>query len=124
VIRDDLVQRCDAYLTAVETKNTDALIALFAADARQYEPIGSEPNVGHDAIRAFFTRNPTVQLKLDRMGPVTVAGRYAAMQVRVEVDRDGARARLTTTDVIEFDEDGLIVSLYAIPDRDADPDVV
>jgi len=124
VIRDDLVQRCDAYLTAVETKNTDALVALFAADARQYEPIGSEPNVGHDAIRAFFTRNPSVQLKLNRMGPVTVAGRYAAMQVRVEVDRDGARARLTTTDVIEFDEDGRIVSLYAIPDRDADPDVV
>lgn len=124
MIRDDLVQRCDAYLTAVETKNTDALVALFAADARQYEPIGSEPNVGHDAIRAFFTRNPSVQLKLNRMGPVTVAGRYAAMQVRVEVDRDGARARLTTTDVIEFDEDGRIVSLYAIPDRDADPDVV
>jgi steroid Delta-isomerase len=120
--RDEIVALCDAYLAAVSARQTDMILALFARDARQYEPIGSEPNVGLDAIRRFFTRNPMIRLNLTRLGPVTVVGNFAAMQVRVEAERDGSLACFTTTDLLEFNDEGKIAVITAMPDRAADPD--
>jgi steroid delta-isomerase len=120
--RDEIVRVCDQYCAAVTARDADAIVALFAEGAKQFEPIGAEPNVGHEAIRAFFTRNPQVGLDVSRLGPVNVAGRHAAMQIRVEVLRDGVTHLMSSTDVIEFDDDGKIVSMIAIPDRDAHPD--
>lgn len=120
--RDEIVALCDAYLAAVSARDTDTLLAMFAGHARQYEPIGTEPNVGHDAIRRFFTKNPMIRLNLSRLGPVTVVGNFAAMQARVEAERDGLVACFTTTDLIEFDDDGKIAAITALPDRAADPD--
>lgn len=121
--RDEIVERCDRYCAAVSARNVDAIVALFAPDATQYEPIGSPPNIGHDAIRAFFSRNPGTRLEVRRMGPVTVVDRHAAMQIRVSVVRDGVSSMLASTDLFEFDDDGLIVSIVALPDRQANPDV-
>ncbi len=120
--RTEIVALCDRYVAAVASKDADQIMDLFAEDAHQYEPITASPNIGQAAIRAFFTSYPTVRLKLSRIGPITVVGRHAAMQLRVESERDGVNAVFTTTDLIEFNENGQIQVIQALPDRAADPD--
>lgn len=120
--RDEIVRVCDEYCAAVTARDVERILRLFAPDARQYEPIGTEPNVGHEAIGAFFTRNPHVSLTVTRLGPVTVAGNHAAMQIRVAADRGEGVQLMTSTDMVELDTAGLITSITAIPDRAAAPD--
>ncbi|MEU1525396.1 nuclear transport factor 2 family protein [Nocardia rhamnosiphila] len=119
--RHEIVELCDAYCRAVSSRDLDAIMSLFAEDAHQYEPIGTEPRVGKAAIRAFFASTPPGRLILTRFGPVTVSGHHAAMQVIVNGELGGPSFRFTTTDVIEVGEDGRIISITALPDQQAVP---
>jgi steroid delta-isomerase len=119
--RHEIVELCDTYCRAVSSRDLDAIMNLFADDARQYEPIGTEPRVGKAAIREFFASTPPGRLTLTRFGPVTVSGRHAAMQVTVNGELGGPSFRFTTTDVIEFGDDGRIISISALPDQQAVP---
>jgi steroid delta-isomerase len=119
--REEICARCDAYVAGVAAHDTDAIVALFAADATQEEPVGSVPQVGHEQIRAFFAASEEVSFTVRRIGPVTVSGRVAAFQIRVDFE-GGAIAPFTSTDVVTFGDDGLISSIVAIPDLDAHPD--
>lgn len=49
-----LTQTLDAYCTGISTKNVETILAAFAEDATQTDPIGTPTNVGHTAIRGFF----------------------------------------------------------------------
>lgn len=119
--RAEICQRCDDYLAAVSAHDPDAIVALFAADAEQVDPVGTPPNVGHEQIRDFFTRTTAVGFTLTRTGPITVVGHHAAFQFRADFDDPGLAA-ITSTDVLTFDDQGRITSLVAYPDGEADPD--
>lgn len=119
--RDHMCAQCDAYVAAITAHDLDALMKLFAVDASQEEPIGSKPNVGLEEIRNFFDGSQAFPFTISRIGPVTVSGAVAAFQIRV--DFEGAvMPPMSSTDVVTFDEDGLIKSIIAIPDLAADPD--
>ncbi|OLT33922.1 hypothetical protein BJF79_34105 [Actinomadura sp. CNU-125] len=123
ISRDDICRICDAYIAAMSGDDVEAVMSLFAPDATQEEPIGTPPRVGHEEIRAFFTRSLRVPFTMKRMGPVTVVGRHAAFQARVDVRAvDSANARsLTATDVLSIDEHGKIAKIMVLPDVEADP---
>ncbi|MFC0866220.1 SgcJ/EcaC family oxidoreductase [Sphaerimonospora cavernae] len=120
--RDDIRQLCDAYIAAVSAHDLDAVIALFAEDAVQHEPVGSPPNVGRAAILGFFRASNDVPFTLTRFGPVTVVGDRAAFQVHVAMDTPNGPFAMTTTDVITVDENCRITEILAFPDREASPD--
>lgn len=115
----DLATRTDriratvtAYLSAVANGTADEITALYAPDATVEDPAGSEPKVGHEAIRAFYravenTRNETELLTLR----ITDAG--AAFHFRVVTETDGQRYEIEPIDVMTFDENGLITSMRA-----------
>jgi steroid Delta-isomerase len=46
----------DAYVDALARSDPDAWVGVFAPDAVQIDPVGTPPNVGRDAIRAFWDR--------------------------------------------------------------------
>jgi len=119
--RDQICAVCDAYVAAVSAHDVDAIMAVFAPGAAQEEPVGSAPNVGHEAIRAFFAATEDFPFTVRRIGPITVSGDVAAFQIGVDFP-DGAVPSMTSTDVATFDGDGLIKRLVAIPDGQADPD--
>nr|WP_051009370.1 nuclear transport factor 2 family protein [Rhodococcus sp. P14] len=101
-----------AYLSAVANGTADEITALYAPDATVEDPAGSEPKVGHEAIRAFYravenTRNETELLTLR----ITDAG--AAFHFRVVTETDGQRYEIEPIDVMTFDENGLITSMRA-----------
>ncbi|QIX26488.1 SnoaL-like domain-containing protein [Nocardioides sp. JQ2195] len=119
--REEISRLCDAYLDAVSAHDPDAVVALFAEDAQQQEPVGSPPRVGHAEIRAFFEDSNDIPFRLTRFGPINVVGNRAAFQVLVEIDTPQGQVRMTTIDTIVVNEECLISELLAFPDRETDP---
>jgi steroid delta-isomerase len=121
--REEICAQCDAYVAAVAAHDTEAIVKVFAPDATQEEPIGSVPRVGHDDIRSFFAGSEGLPFTVGRIGPITVSGDVAAFQIRIDFEGQ-AMPPMTSTDVVTFDQDGLIKSIVAIPDVAAHPDQV
>jgi steroid delta-isomerase len=119
--RDKVVEVCEAYVAAVGRGDVAAVMALLAPDARQEDPVGAEPNVGHDAIRAFFEASAQVPMRTTRYGPITVTGDRAVFQLVVSMDTgDGGTFEMLFSDVVTFDDQGRIVEILGFPDADAD----
>lgn len=118
--RAEIVQVVEAYLTAVNDSDVEGAVALFAADARQEDPVGSEPNIGHDAIRAFFTASAEVEMSATRYGPVCVMGNQALFQLVIEMPMGEDVFRMLFTDHITLDEAGRIAELRGWNDAEAD----
>lgn len=114
--RDEIRSAVEAYVKHLGNHDVDALLALFAEDAVQHEPLGVASYRGLDEIRTFSTGNAKVDFTVSLLSPITVTGRYAAMQLRV--DRAGMPA-FAATDLIEFDDSCRIVSLSAVIDPQA-----
>lgn len=119
--REEICAQCDAYVAAVAAHDTEAIVKVFAPDATQEEPVGSAPRIGHDGIRSFFTESEGFPFTVSRLGPITVSGQVAAFQIRVDFEGQ-AMPPMSSTDVVTFNEDGLIQSIVAIPDLAAHPD--
>lgn len=119
--RDRIVEICDAYCASMSVGDPDATTKLFAPDATQEEPVGTPARHGHDEIRGFFAQHQDMGFKLTRLGPVTVVGNRAALQIQVEVPTEGGSRFLTATDLITVDDDGLISAIVVYPDMHADP---
>ncbi len=48
-------QTAAQYFAAIRANDVERCVAVFAENAEQHDPVGAPPNIGHDAIRAFFT---------------------------------------------------------------------
>ena len=121
--RARLVAVCDRYLAALASGDPDAVLELFGDQPRIEDPVGSEPRLGREAVREFYAANQGVELRLRRLGPVTVVGDRAAFQFRIEVPLGEDTLVMASTDVMTFDEAGRILTMTAYPDGDADPDL-
>src|ERR1700753_1106490 len=58
----------------------DGILSCFAPDARAEDPIGTEPHIGTEALRAFFEGSHALadRLELVITGLIRVAGTHAA----------------------------------------------
>jgi steroid delta-isomerase len=122
--RAQIVDICDRYVAGVAAGDVDAVMALYGADPTVEDPIGSEPKRGRDAVRAFYQGvvDMGVKLSMARIGPVCVVGNEAAFMFRIDVDLGETTMTMATADTMVFDDDGLIVSMRAYADGEANPD--
>ncbi|MCU0309457.1 MAG: nuclear transport factor 2 family protein [Acidimicrobiales bacterium] len=122
--RATIVDICDRYIAGVAAGDVDAVMALYGADPVVEDPIGSEPKRGRDAVRAFYQGvvDMGVKLSMARVGPVCVVGDEAGFMFRIDIDLGETTMSMTTLDTMIFDADGLIVSMRAYADGEADPD--
>jgi steroid delta-isomerase len=115
--RDQVEATVRQYVDAVGRQDLDATVALFAELARQEDPVGTPPNVGREAIRAFFARANGVPFTTTLTGPLLVTGDHAAVHFTIEVDTGRAEPMVVRViDLIRVDEDGLIADLRAVVD--------
>ncbi len=114
--RDEICSVIDSYVKHLGNHDVDELVALFAADAVQHEPLGVQTFRGIDEIREFDIANAKMPFTVSRYSPVVVSGRFAAMQLRVQ--REGMPDFLAS-DLFEFDDDGKIISLSVVLDPKA-----
>ncbi|WP_047889813.1 nuclear transport factor 2 family protein [Rhodococcus sp. ARP2] len=114
--RAEIVSAVEDYVKCLGSHDVDGLVALFAPDAVQHEPLGGRTYRGIEEIREFDTANAQVDFTVSLLGPISVTGKYAAMQLRVQ--RVGM-ADFAASDLFEFDENGKIISLSVVLDPQA-----
>lgn len=118
--RARIAQIVDDYLAAITASDVDGVVSLFAPDARQEDPVGSTPNVGSEAIRAFFAASAEVAMSATRYGPVCVMGNQAVFQILISMPAGDDEFRILFTDLITVNEQGLITELLGWNDAEAD----
>lgn len=100
------------YVRLVGSGSADDVVALFAADAVLEDPVGTDPRVGHEAIREFYQ----VIENLDRsteLVTLRVAGQGAAFVFTLVTAMGEQKVDLSPIDVMTFDDDAKITSMRA-----------
>jgi steroid delta-isomerase len=104
----------DAYVDALARADRDGWVGLFAPEAVQIDPIGTPPNVGRDAIRAFWDRAlamaDTVVFDVHHLH---VCGDEAAMVFTGTVHLGDGGMVFDGVDIMRFDDAGQISELRA-----------
>ena len=99
------------YCELVTAGDLDGIVALYAEDAVVEDPVGSEPHRGRAAIREFYAASAgTLELELEGRPRVVDNQAVAAMRA---TPNEGGGMYVETTDLMVFDEEGLIVSMRA-----------
>jgi steroid Delta-isomerase len=117
---DELRALVDRYCTAVSSRDAGAVAALFAEDAVQRDPATAPPNVGRDAIRAFFQAavDASEATEFEALA-VHTAGEHVAIDFRVTVTLEGGTMTISGIEVFTVGPGGTIREVTAYWD-DAD----
>lgn len=109
----EMVDVVDAYVSAFDRGDADAVAELFAADAVVEDPVGTPPHVGREAILGFYAASMQTGAKLKLEGPVRTTADSAAFAFSVHLDHQGAAMRIDVIDIFRFGADGKVVSMQA-----------
>jgi steroid delta-isomerase len=104
-----------AYVDALNARDTEAVVALYADDATLEDPVGAEPLRGRAAIAEFYGRVVPYGLKVRMVAPVRGShGHSAAMAFEVEAPTpDGGLCLIRVIDVMTFNAQGKFSSMRA-----------
>jgi steroid delta-isomerase len=108
----------DNYLGRLSAADVDGIMAAYAAEPTVNDPIGSEPKVGREAVRAFYESIVPLKPKATLLGPVTVTGNYAAFQFKLELTLGDSPITVVATELFVLDDDLLITEMTAVPDME------
>ena len=108
---EQIRETCETYVSLVGSYDVDAMVALFAEDARVEDPVGSDPHVGLDAIRAFYATLPAIGVSAVLTGPVRAVADAATAAFPFEVHTGDMVMQVI--DVMTFDADGRIATMTA-----------
>lgn len=114
--KEQIREVVESYVGAVGRQDLETVLALFADDAVQEDPIGTPPNVGKDAVRGFFEKAFGAAFSTELTGPVLVTGDYAAFHFTIRVPLGDEVMTVRVIDQIRVNEDGLIAELRAVVD--------
>jgi steroid delta-isomerase len=97
----------------VTSRNREALRACFTDDVTQVDPYPSPPNVGKDAVMAFFENTWTMAETLEFIpGRAIVGGDRGVFPFTIRA----AGFDIDAVDVMTITEDGLISDITAYVD--------
>ncbi|WP_101760448.1 nuclear transport factor 2 family protein [Oceanicoccus sp. KOV_DT_Chl] len=109
--QDKMAAAPAAYLKALADQDLEAVMALYSDDAVVEDPVGSEPHVGKDAVRAFY--KGVVEFELDPVltGQVRISANEAAFPFYVLNKSAGVRVNII--DVFKFNDEGDVCGMRA-----------
>jgi steroid delta-isomerase len=104
----------DAYAEAVTSGDPAAVAALFAIDAVQIDPATAPPNVGRDAIKAFFqsATDASTSTRFEVLAAHS-SGDRIAIDFRVTVTIGDGSMTISGIEVFRIDDTGLIAEVTA-----------
>ncbi len=101
------------YLAAVSAGTSQEIAALYAAEARLEDPVGSAARTGRAAIEEFYRSLDGLEVAAEPI-VVRAVGAEAAFHFRVTTTLpDGTSIVMEPIDVMTFDDAGLITSMRA-----------
>jgi steroid Delta-isomerase len=116
----DLRTRVSEYVDAINSRDASVIADQFTPDAIQADPVTNPPNIGRDAIAAFFeasiAASDTWRFTAER---VHTCGQHVAIDFAIEVVTGGATMTIEGIEVFAADDDGRFTSAHAYWD-DAD----
>jgi steroid delta-isomerase len=115
---DELRAFIATYVSTLNSREPDAIAALFAEDAVQADPVSSPPNIGRDAIRVFFTASIGASEGWTFSAPtVHTCGDQVAINFQIMVESSGTTMTISGIEVFTVNDDGLISSANAYWDE-------
>jgi steroid Delta-isomerase len=115
---DELRALIATYVSTLNRRDPDAIAALFAEDAVQADPASNPPNVGRDAICAFFTASIGGSEGWTFSAPtVHTCGDQVAFNFQIAVENSGTTMTIGGIEVFTVNDDGLIASVNAYWDE-------
>lgn len=106
------------YFAAIRAMDVERCVAVFAPDAEQHDPVGAPPNVGHEMIRAFFTRifSGFQSIGLTEDGVYANGSSAAVKWTGKGIAHSGKSVTFAGVDVIDCNEAGKIKLVRAFWD--------
>src|SRR5690625_2259365 len=103
------------YLDGFNQGDAEAIISLFADNARIEDPVGGGQIVeGKEEIADFYRQGVKLVKKLELDTPIRGShGKSAAMAFTIHMEMDGKIVLIQAIDVMTFDESGKIIDMKA-----------
>lgn len=104
-----------AYIDGFNARDSAALAALFADNARIEDPVGGPIVIeGKATIEEFYSGAVQVVERLELAAPIRAShSNFAAMAFDIHMSIDDTAMHIRVIDVMEFDDDGKIVDMRA-----------
>jgi uncharacterized protein (TIGR02246 family) len=104
----ELADWIEGYARAWRKRDPEAVVALFTEDASyRSSPFGEEPNLGHDGIRAYWTRATDSQEDVEvEMGEPLVDGNVVAVEWWTRMHSEGQEVTLVGCLLLRMAPDG------------------
>ncbi|MFI1913611.1 nuclear transport factor 2 family protein [Nocardia sp. NPDC020380] len=102
----------EQYVKLVGSGPTEQILSLYAEGAVVEDPIGSAARVGHDAIREMYATLENLERSTE-LHAVRSAGKHAAVSFTLVTKFGDKQMTLSPIDIMEFDDEGKIVSMKA-----------
>lgn len=104
----------EAYMSRINERDRDGVLALFAPDAVIEDPVGSPEKTG-DEIAQWFTDTVAFDTRIQQVAPIRGSHSNAAALVFDVTFQppEGPRLLIRSLDICTFDMDGRITSLRA-----------
>jgi steroid delta-isomerase len=106
-----------AYVKAIESRDRAALLACFTEDVVQVDPYPSPPNVGKEAVGAFFDQTWTLAERIEFVvGRTIIGGDRGVFPFTTRSTVGGTVVEVDAVDVMAFADDGRIQEITAYVD--------
>ena len=109
---DEIRAAIESYVKLLCAGDADGILSLYADHPSVEDPVGRDPVVGRDAVRAFYAA-AAGRVRVQLTGPIRVAGREAAFPMLAHVDFGERQVEMDVIDVMAFEDDGRIASMRA-----------
>jgi steroid Delta-isomerase len=104
----------EAYITASNANDKQAVLARFAPDAVLFDPVGQPPHVGADGIGAFFDQTRTLADRIEmKLLDVIVCGTEAALVLEIHATIGESVMIMDCVETVEFDDEAKIARMKA-----------
>jgi steroid delta-isomerase len=116
----ELRTRMETYVDAVNSRDPEAIAALFSEDAVHADPVSNPPNIGRAAIAAFFAAGIAASDGWTfRAKHVHTCADSVAVDFQIVVATGGSTMTIDGIEVFATDPEGRFTSVHAYWD-DAD----
>ena len=103
----------DVWRRGWESRDTDAIVALYAADARHWSAPFREPGIGQAGVRAYVHRSFDEEDEIQAwFAEPVVDGNRAAVAWWATMLEEGKPISLAGTSLIRFDAEGLVLTQW------------
>ncbi len=112
-LEEKITAAVNTYISAFGKGDLEAIMGIYADDCTVEDPVGTDPHVGNDAVRAFYQGAVGMNVTLQLESEIRISGNEAAFAFKGEFETPDGKITFRPIDVMKFNDDGKVVSMRA-----------